>query len=114
MEGKAKAKYVSVSPRKVRQVAQLLKGKGVEEALNVLHFSIKAPSHVLEKTLRSAVANAMYGEESERGGRGAETLAVKEIRVDEGPMRKWMRPRAMGRATRIRRRSSHIMVVVAD
>jgi large subunit ribosomal protein L22 len=99
MEGKAKAKYVSVSPRKVRQVAQLLKGKGVEEALNVLHFSIKAPSHVLEKTLRSAVANAM---------------AVKEIRVDEGPMRKWIRPRAMGRATRVRRRSSHITVVVAD
>ena len=115
MEGKAKARYVHISPRKARQVAQLLKGKGVEEALNILHFSVKAASSALEKTIRSAVANATYKEKSDRGGgRGAEELTVKEIRVDVGPMRKWIRPRAMGRATRIRRRSSHITVVVAD
>lgn len=115
MEGKAQAKYVHVSPRKVRQMAQLLKGKGVEEALNILHFSVKASSRALEKAIRSAVANAMYEEESNRGGgRGAEALRVKELRVDVGPMRKWIRPRAMGRATRIRRRSSHITVVVTD
>ncbi|MFH1006768.1 MAG: 50S ribosomal protein L22 [Candidatus Latescibacterota bacterium] len=114
MQGKAIAKYVSVSPRKARQVALLLKGKRVEDALNILHFSVKTGSRVLEKTLRSAVANAMYGEETDRTGRGVEKLAVKEIRVDEGPMRKGIRPRAMGRATKIRHRSSHIKVVVTD
>jgi len=113
MEGRAQAKYVRVSPRKVRQMSELLREKGVEDALNILHFSIRASSRALEKTIRSAVANAMYEEESDRG-RGVEELTVKEIRVDVGPMRKWIRPRAMGRATRIRRRSSHITVVVAD
>lgn len=114
MLGEAKARYVHVSPRKARALAALIRGKPVEEALNILHFSVQRSSTPLEKTIRSAVANALQKEDEDEGHRDqdAEHMEIKEVRVDEGPMRKWIRPRAMGRATRIRKRTSHITVVV--
>ena len=114
MIGEARARYVHVSPRKARALAALIQGKPVEEALNILHFSVQRSSVPLEKTIRSAVANALQKEAEDEGGgdRDAEDMEIKEIRIDGGPMRKWILPRAMGRATRIRRRTSHITVVV--
>lgn len=115
MIGKARARYVHVSPRKARALAALIRGKPVEEALNILHFSVQRSSIPLEKTIRSAVANALQKEaEDEEGHRDqdAEHMEIKEIQIDGGPMRKWILPRAMGRATRVRRRTSHITVVV--
>ncbi|HID94545.1 MAG TPA: 50S ribosomal protein L22 [Candidatus Latescibacteria bacterium] len=110
MEAKAKAKYIRVSPRKARQVVDLVKGKKVEEALNLLHFLKKAACRPVEKTLRSAVANALSAENSSK--LDAEDLVVKGAYVDEGPTTKRLQPRAMGRATRIRHRTSHITIIV--
>lgn len=112
MEAKARARYIRVSPRKARQIVGMIKGKGVDEALNLLHFSGKAACKPVEKTLRSAVANALDIE----GGTKVDTesLVVKQACVEQGPTLKRFRPRAMGRATRIRRRTSHITVVVGN
>ena len=112
MEARAIAKYVKVSPRKARQVAELVKGKPVEEALNILHFSPKKASRPIEKAIRSAMHNLL--QQRAEGGKDVSDLVVEQVRVDEGPTRKWYIPRAMGRATRIRRRSSHITVVVTE
>jgi len=111
MEGRAIAKYVKVSPRKARQVAELVQGKPVEEALNILHFSPKKASRPIEKAIRSAMHNLL---QQRAEGKDVSDLVVEQVRVDEGPTRKWYIPRAMGRATRIRRRSSHITVVVTE
>jgi len=113
MEARAVAKYVRMSPRKVRRVADLIRGKDVEEALNILHFIPKAASVPIEKTLRSAVSN-MINNEEETVKINPEDLFVKEIRVDQGVTLKRWRPRAMGRATMIRKRTSHITIVVAE
>lgn len=113
MEARAKAKFIKGSARKVRQVADLVRGKKVEDALNILHFLRRDASTSIEKTLRSAVANAVgKAEDSKR--EEVEDMVVKEIYVDEGPTTKRIRPQAMGRAGRIRKRSSHITVVVGD
>ena len=111
MDYRATARYVRISPRKMRQVADLVKGKDVEEALNVLHFTLKASSIPIEKTIRSATANAINMAGSTR--LKAEDLFVKDIQVDGGPPMKRFRPRAMGRATRILKRTSHLSVVLA-
>ena len=104
---------VRMTGRKRRALAALIQRKPVEEALNILHFSVQRSSVPLEKTIRSAVANALQKEGEDEGHRSQEAeLEIKEIRIDGGPMRKWILPRAMGRATRIRRRTSHITVVV--
>ena len=112
MEYTAKARYVRISPRKMRQVASLIKGKDVEEALNVLHFTLKAASTHVEKTIRSAAANAINVAGSTR--LKVEHLYVKDIQVDGGPTLKRFRPRAMGRATRILKRTSHLSVVLEE
>ena len=112
MEYRAKAKYVRISPRKMRQVADLVKGKDVEEALNVLHFTLKAASMPVEKTIRAATANAVNVAGSTR--LKVENLFVKDIQVNGGPPLKRFRPRAMGRATRILKRTSHLSVVLAE
>ncbi len=112
MEAVAKARYIRISPFKVRQVVPLIKDKNVEEALNILHFTPKRAARVLEKALRSAVANFYEKEE------GAKVLTsdiyVKKITVDGGPMLKRYRPMSMGRAGRIRRRTSHITIVLEN
>lgn len=112
MEARAKKRFVRMSPRKVRQVIDLIRGRRVDESLQTLHFMNKAASAPVEKTLRSAVANLFQTDE----GSHLETsdLFVKEAFVDEGPTMKRYMPRAMGRATMIRKRTSHITVVVGD
>ena len=112
VEGRAEAKYVRMSPRKVRQVMDLVKGKGVEYALNVLHFCPKRASSPIEKTIRSAIANIIHGEGSNKVN--VENFIIKKATVDEGPMQKRFLPRAMGRATRILKRTCHISVIVGD
>ena len=111
-EGKAKAKYVRMAPKKIRLVSDLVKGKKVEEALNLLHFSPKRASMPVEKTVRSAIANVISIEGSNKVD--VENYYVKNIEVSEGPTLKRFRPRAMGRATRIRKRTSHITVIVGE
>ncbi|HKJ69338.1 MAG TPA: 50S ribosomal protein L22 [bacterium] len=112
MEAVAKAKYVRQSARKIRQVVDMIRGKPVNEALNVLHFTPKKAATTVEKTLMSAVSNFMNTDEG--AGIDPDELVVTEIYVNEGPTAKRYRPRAMGRATVVRKRSSHLTVVVSD
>jgi len=112
MEAVAKARYVGQSARKLRQVVDLVRGKPVNEALNILHFTPKKAASTVEKTLMSAVSNFMNTDEG--AAVDPDMLTVKRIFVDEGPTAKRYRPRAMGRATIVRKRSSHLTVVVAD
>ncbi len=112
MEAKAVSRYVRQSARKLRQIADLIRGKDLEEALNILHFSNKKASRIIEKTLRSCVSNLLNTEEG--ASLEPEELFVKTIYIDEGPTARRYRPRAMGRATIIRRRASHVTVKVAE
>ncbi|OGP58208.1 MAG: 50S ribosomal protein L22 [Deltaproteobacteria bacterium RBG_13_61_14] len=105
----ARANYIGMSPRKVRLVADLVRGKSVGDALSLLQAGPKQASRVLLKLLRSAVANAEQREDLD-----PDTLVVKTITVDSGPTSKRYRPRALGRATRIRKRTSKIRVVLAE
>jgi large subunit ribosomal protein L22 len=107
MEVKAIARYQSISPRKCRLVADMVRGQGVEDALAVLDFTPKKAARFVAKTLRSAVANA-----ENNNNLDVDTLFVKTIMVDPGPTSGRFRPRAQGRATAIRKRTSHITVVV--
>jgi large subunit ribosomal protein L22 len=109
VEVKARAKFIRTSPRKARMVTDLIKGKGVEEALNILGFTKKAPAKIIAKLLKSAVADA-----DQMKNLNVDTLFIKQITVDQGPTMKRYRPRAMGRATMIRRRMSHITVVLEE
>lgn len=110
MEAKAELRYLKASPQKVRLVADLVRGKKVEEALSILRFTNKTCAKDLEKLLRSAVANA----ENSEAGADVDDLVVKEILVNEGPREKRIQPAPMGRAFRIQKRKSHIMVRVSD
>ncbi len=112
MEARAVAKYVRRSPRKVRQVVDLIRGKKVDHALNVLHFSAKAASEPVEKTLRSAVANMLNVEGAKKVD--PENLVVKEAWVDQGFTFRRFRAASMGRAMRMRRPTCHITIVVAE
>jgi large subunit ribosomal protein L22 len=107
MEAKAVARYVRVSPRKARLAVDLIRGKSVEEASAVLRFTPRASAEVVEKVLNSAVANAEKNHKVP-----AQDLYVATTYVDEGPTLKRIRPRAMGRAFRVDKRTSHITVVV--
>ena len=109
MEVEAKARFVRVSPRKVRLSADLVRGKKVQQALTDLTFSQKASSKIVTKLLKSALANA-----DQVGSIDIDSLFVKRIFVGQGPTMKRFRPRAMGRATRIRKRSSHITVILDE
>jgi len=108
---KASQKYVRISPRKVRLVADLIRGRSVDEALLLLQSTPKRASYYLEKLLRSAVANAA---ENHDVGADISELYVKKICVDEGPTLKRWRPRAMGRASRINKRTSHMYVELEE
>ncbi len=109
MEAKAKLRYARVAPRKARLVTDLVKGRKVEEALYILTATPKAASPLVEKLIRSAAANA-----ENQHGSDVDRLVVKLAYVDEGPTSKRWRPRAMGRATPLLKRSSHITVVLAE
>jgi large subunit ribosomal protein L22 len=107
MEARAVARYVRVSPRKARLVIDLIRGKSIEDARAILRFTPRAAAEVVEKVLNSAVANAERTLHTK-----PEDLFVGTTFVDEGPTLKRIRPRAMGRASRINKRTSHITVVV--
>jgi large subunit ribosomal protein L22 len=109
VEVKARAKFIRTSPRKARMVTELVNGRGIEEALNILAFTKRAPAKIITKLLKSAVANA-----DQMKNIDVDTLFIKQITVDQGPTMKRYRPRAMGRATMIRRRMSHITVVLEE
>lgn len=109
MEARAVAKYIRVSPRKARLVMDLIRGKDVGTAKGILRNTPNKAAKLIEKVLNSAVANAENNHEMV-----AEELFVAKGFIDEGPTLKRFRPRSMGSATRIRKRTSHITIVVSE
>jgi large subunit ribosomal protein L22 len=109
MEVAAKLSGARLSAQKARLVADQIRGKGVEEALDILAFSTKKGAEIIKKVLESAIANAEHNE-----GADVDELKVKTIFVDEGVSLKRIKPRAKGRADRITKRTCHITVKVAD
>jgi len=109
METKTSVNYIRVSPRKARLVADLIRGKRVEDALNILSFTTKASARIIEKLLKSAVANSSQNQNID-----IDTLFIDTIYVNEGPTLKRFRARAMGRVGRIRKRTSHITVILKE
>ncbi|HHX51378.1 MAG TPA: 50S ribosomal protein L22 [Clostridia bacterium] len=109
MEARAVAKYIRISPGKVRQVVDLIRGKDIEEALAILKFLPKGAAAPVEKVLKSAIANAEHNYDMDAGD-----LFVAKVYVDQGPTLKRYKPRAFGRADLIRKRTSHITVVVSE
>jgi large subunit ribosomal protein L22 len=109
MEAKAQARFVRIAPRKARIVMDLIRGKNVGEAFSILRFVPKKASGIIEKVVQSAVANAEHNYEMNK-----DDLFVFKAFVDEGPTLKRFRPRAMGRASRIRKRSSHLTVILRE
>lgn len=112
MEARAINRYIGTSPRKMRLVIDLIRGKAVDEALTILHFAPKHAAKTAEKVLRSAIANI---QNKDQGGRvDTSTLFVKEAFVDGGATMKRISPAPMGRAYRIRKRSNHVTIVVGQ
>jgi large subunit ribosomal protein L22 len=109
MEAKAQIKYVRIAPRKARIVADIVRGLTLENAMATLRFTPKKAARIMLKLLNSAVANAEQNAEID-----IDTLYVKSIFVDEGPTAKRWRPRAMGRASRILKRTSHVTIVLEE
>lgn len=109
MEARAQARYVRVTPMKARRVVDLIRGMNADDAQAMLRFAPQAASEPVGKVLASAVANATNNHAMD-----AKDLRISEAFVDEGPTMKRIRPRAQGRAYRIRKRSSHITVIVTD
>lgn len=109
MQAKAVARYVRIAPRKARLVIDLIRGKQVGEAIAILRHTPKAASPILEKVLNSAIANAEHNYSLDPN-----KLVITEAYVNEGPIMKRFRPRAMGRASRINKRTSHITLVVSE
>ena len=110
MEATATLRYLKMSPQKVRLVVDMVRGKKVEEALQLLRFTRKACAKDLEKLVRSAVANA----EDKEANLDTDELVVSKIYVNEGPREKRIQPAPMGRAYRIQKRQAHVTVHVSD
>ena len=108
-EARATLKFARISSRKVKIVADLIRGKNVDEALAIVKFTPKASSEVIEKLLKSAIANAENNHEMKH-----ENLYVAEIFANQGPTFKRIRPAAKGSAVRIRKRTSHITIVLKE
>lgn len=109
MEARAKLSYVRLSPQKTRLVVDMVRGRGVQEALNILKFSPQKAAAVVSKLVGSAIANA-----EQKGVSDVDRLFVKTITVDQGPVLRRFLPRAQGRATKIRKPTSHIIVVLDE
>ncbi len=109
MEVRAVAKYIRVSPRKVRLVVDLVRGRPVNEAMSLLRFMPQSAARDVAKVVKSAVSNA-----EQNNHMSAEDMIITQITADEGPTMKRFRPRAHGRASPILKRSTHITVVVDD
>lgn len=111
MESTAHLRHLRMSPRKVSLVAALIRGKNVETALNILRFTRRAAAVPVAKLIKSAVANAT---DLSKGQVDVDSLYVKTISVDQGPTARRFMPRAMGRASRINKKSAHVHVVLAE
>jgi large subunit ribosomal protein L22 len=109
MEVRAVSKYVRISPRKVHKVIGAVKGKSAESAIQILNFMPQKAASILEKIVRSAVANADHNAHID-----IDLLVVRNITADQGPSLKRWKARARGRGTRILKRTSHITVILAD
>ncbi|CAM3088155.1 50S ribosomal protein L22 [Paenibacillus sediminis] len=109
MEAKAHARFVRIAPRKAQLVVDLIRGKKVGEAIAILRHTPKAASPIVEKLLNSAIANAEHNNSLD-----VNKLVVTQAYVNQGPTMKRFRPRAMGRASRINKRTSHITLVVSE
>ncbi len=109
MEASAKLSSARLSPRKTRLVVDMIRGKQIQDALNILRFSPQPSARLISKLLGSAVANA-----EQKGASDVDRLFVKSISVDGGAVLKRFLPRAMGRASKIRKPTSHISVVLAE
>ena len=107
MKSSAKLRYLNISPRKVRLVVDALRGLGAQEALSKLRFIKKRSAYPIEKLLRSAMANAEHNFSLDKG-----SLRIQEFKVDGGPMLKRFKPKALGRAAPIQRKTSHITIVL--
>jgi len=110
MESKAILRYARISPRKVRRVASLIKGKRAGDALISLDFLPHHGAHIIKKVLRSAMANAEHNKKVA----DPDSMKITEVLVDQGPAMKRVMPRAMGRANIIKKRTSHITVMLSD
>jgi large subunit ribosomal protein L22 len=113
MEARAQARYVRVTPQKARRVVDLIRGRDAADAVAVLEFAPQAASEPVRKVVQSAIANARVKADQASEAFDERELVVQAAYVDEGPTLKRFRPRAQGRAYRIRKRTSHITVVVA-
>jgi large subunit ribosomal protein L22 len=109
LEARAVEKYIRISPRKLRYVADMVRKKAVDEAVDLLTFTPQKGAVIVKKAIMSAVANATENHKMDE-----DVLFISRILVNEGPTLKRFRPRARGRATRIRKRTSHLMVYVSD
>lgn len=109
MEATAKLSFVRLSPQKARLVVDLVRGKGVQDALNILKFSPQRSAEIVAKLVRSAVANA-----EQKGAGDVDRLFVKTIFVDQGPVLRRFMPKGRGSASRIRKPTSHITVVLGE
>jgi large subunit ribosomal protein L22 len=109
MEARAIAKYIRISPQKVRLVVDLIRGKNIEEARNFLRYSRKRAGEIVGKVLNSAIANAVQNPNIDE-----KILFVKDVLVDQGPSLKRWRARAQGRAASIKKRMSHITIILDE
>ncbi len=109
MEAKAVEKFIRMSPRKIKYVVDMIKSKPIEGVIDVLSLTPKAAAVVVKKAIESAVANATENHKMKE-----EDLFISKIIVNEGPVLKRFKPRARGRATRIRKRTAHLSVYVSD
>ncbi len=109
METRAVGKYIRISPQKARLVADTVRGMNVDQAITTLKFTPKKGARIIRKVIESAVANATQNDQVD-----VDNLIVKKIAVDGGPSLKRIRPRAMGRATKIIKRTSHITVILDE
>lgn len=109
MEAKAVARFVRISPRKIRLIMDEIRGKQIEEAVNMLSFAPQKGARILKKLINSAVANAEGNADVD-----IDALYIKRIYADEGPSLKRWRPRALGRASKIIKRTSHLTVILDE
>jgi large subunit ribosomal protein L22 len=109
LEAKAVEKYIRMSPRKIKYVVDMIKSKNIEDAVDVLSLTPKKAAPILKKAIQSAVANATENHKMKE-----EDLFISKILVSEGPTLKRIKPRARGRATRIRKRTSHLSVYISN
>jgi len=109
MQAQAVARYVRIAPRKASLVLDLIRGKEIGEAIAILRYTPKAASPIIEKVLNSAIANAENNHDM-----NVDKLIIKEAYANQGPTLKRFRPRAMGRASRINKRTSHITIVLTE